>query len=114
MPGSQVYTLMVEIGRCEGDGLPEDCDGAAMLCYAAAETEKTAVDETVAVLREAGLAPLTVEVHGTLAEREADGQEIGSEDRQLMQRAADENAVIIAQMLPFHDDDNGDGEEDQH
>lgn len=105
-PGQDVYTLMVELGRCEDDGLPEDCDGAAMLCFAAAGTEKQAVDETVGVLREAGLAPLTVESHGTLAEREADGQQIGAEDRALMERAVSENAVIIAQMLPFHDEED--------
>lgn len=102
--GQDVFTLMVEVGRAEGDGLPEGCDGAAILCYTAAHSEKEAVDETVAVLRQADLAPLSVEVHGSLAEREAEGQEIGAEDRELMARARAENAVIVAQMLPFEDD----------
>ncbi len=102
----EVYTLMVELGRRAGDGLPEDCDGAALLCYAAARSEKEAVDETVAVLRQADLAPLTVEVHGSRAEREAEGQAISPEDHALMDRAIAENAVIVAQMLPFHDEDD--------
>jgi len=100
----EVFTLMVDLGRAEGDGLPEDCDGAAMLCYCAAATEKSAVDETVRVLREAGMAPLEVESHGTLSEREAAGQVIGAEDRDLMDRARAENAVIVAQALPFRDE----------
>ncbi len=109
----EVYTLMVELGRREGDGLPEDCDGAALLCYAAARSEKEAVDETVAVLRQAELAPLTIEVHGSRAEREAEGQEISPEDQTLMDRALAENAVIVAQMLPFHDEDDRPEPEDQ-
>ena len=28
-----VYTLTVEIGRKEGDGLPENATGAAMMCF---------------------------------------------------------------------------------
>jgi len=104
-----VYTLMVDLGRTPDDGLPQDCDGAAMLCYCAAATEKAAVDETVRVLREAGMAPIEVESHGTLAEREAAGQAIPEEDRALMRRAVDENAVIVAQVLPFSDDDETPG-----
>ena len=42
--------------------------------------------------------------HGTANEREADGHEIGDDERDLMQRALDENAVIVAQMTPFYDD----------
>lgn len=61
------------------------------------------------MLRQADMAPLSVEVHGTLAEREAEGHDIGAEDRELMQRAIVENAVIVAQMLPFQDDDDDTG-----
>ena len=43
--------------------------------------------------------------HGTLAEREAQGHEIDAEERALMQRALDVNAVIVAQMTPFFDDE---------
>ena len=40
----------------------------------------------------------------TLAEREEAGHEIDEEERELMQRALDENAVIVAQMTPFFGD----------
>lgn len=100
-----VYTLMVDVGRAPDDGLPEDCDGAAMLCYCAARTEREAVDETVKVLREAGLSPLEVQSYGTLADRDSEGQAISDEDRALMARAAHENAVIVAQVVPFIDED---------
>ena len=42
-----VYTLLVQVGRSEGDGLPDGSTGAAMLCYASGKDEKTAVDATV-------------------------------------------------------------------
>ena len=103
MAESQVYTLLVQVGRAVGDGLPEGATGAALLCYAAGRTEKNAVDETVAVLRQADLAPLEVEALGTVAEREAAGEVIGDEDRALMQRALAENAVIIALVEVFAD-----------
>ena len=101
----QVYTLMVDLGRKAGDGLPEGCDGAAMLCYCAGHSEREAVNETVSVLEAAGMAPLEVESHGTRAEREAEGHVIGTEDAALMERALAENAVIVAQLLPFTDAD---------
>ncbi len=103
MAESQVYTLLVQVGRAAGDGLPEGATGAALLCYAAGRTEKNAVDETVTVLRQADLAPLEVEALGTFAEREAAGEMIGDEDRALMQRALAENAVIVAQVEVFSD-----------
>ena len=46
--------------------------GAGLLCYASGRDEAEAVRETVAILREAGLAPLDVTGHGTLEERLAD------------------------------------------
>ena len=102
-PGSkqQVYTLLVEVGRKAGDGLPEGSTGAALLCYASGIDEAEAVRETVAVLKAADLAPLDVTGYGTREEREADGDEIGEEDLALMDRALAENAVIVAQMTPF-------------
>ncbi len=103
MPELQVYTLLVQVGRAEGDGLPGGATGAALLCYAAGRGEKNAVDETVAVLRQADLSPLEVELLGTLEERQADGDEIGDEDLALMRRALDENAVIVAQVETFED-----------
>lgn len=92
-----VYTLLVEVGRGPGDGLPKGTTGAALLCYASGRDEAEAVRETVAVLKSADLKPLDVTGYGTLAEREAEGHEIGEEDRALMQRALDENAVIVAE-----------------
>ena len=109
----QVYTLLVQVGRAEGDGLPKDATGAALVCYASGKDEEEAVRETVAILKQADMAPLDVTGYGTLAEREAEGEEIGDEDRKLMARALEENAVIVAQMQPFFDGENlNDDDED--
>jgi hypothetical protein len=99
----QVYTLLVQIGRKEGDGLPDGASGAALMVYASGVDEAEAVRETVAILKQADTAPLDVTGYGTLAEREAEGHEIGEEERELMDRALAENAVIVAQMTPFFD-----------
>ena len=99
----EVYTLLVEVGRKPGDGLPEGATGAALLCYAAGVDEEEAVRETVAVLKVAEMAPLDVTGYGTLAEREAEGVEIAPEERALVQRAGAENAVIVAEVTPFFD-----------
>jgi hypothetical protein len=109
---ADVFTLMVQLGRRPGDGLPEECEGAALLCFTAAHSEAEAVSETVAVLRLADMAPLEVQSYGTLAERNAEGQEISAEDRALMQRALDENAVIVAQIVPYDEDDLDDDDDD--
>ena len=95
----QVYTLLVEIGRKSGDGLPDKATGAALMIYASGVDEA----ETVAILKQADCAPLDVSGYGTLAEREAEGHDISDEERALMQRALDENSVIVAQMTPFFD-----------
>ena len=97
----QVYTLLVQIGRKAGDGLPDKATGAALLCFASGVDEAEAVRETVAILKQADTAPLDVTGYGTLAEREAEGQEIDPEERALMDRALAENAVIVAHMTPF-------------
>ena len=98
-----VFTLLVEVGRKADDGLPEGSTGAALLCYAAGRDEAEAVRETVSTLRQAGLAPLDVTGYGTADERMAGGQELDANERALMQRALDENAVIVAQFTPFDD-----------
>lgn len=98
-----VFTLVVEVGRSADDGLPEGATGAGLVCYASGVDEAEAVRETVAILKQAGLSPLEVTGYGTLAEREADGEEIDAEEKALMIRAAEENAVIVAQMTPFFD-----------
>lgn len=97
----QVYTLVVQIGRKEGDGLPKKATGAGLVIYASGVDEAEAVRETVAILKQADTAPLDVTGYGTLDERLAEGHDISDEERGLMQRALDENAVIVAQMEPF-------------
>jgi hypothetical protein len=99
----QVYTLVIEVGRKKGDGLPKGATGAALMCYARGVDEAEAVRETVLILKQADLAPLDVTGYGTLKEREEQGHEIDEHERELMQRALDENSVIIAQMDPFFD-----------
>lgn len=98
----QVYTLLVQVGRKDGDGLPEGATGAALMVYASGVDEAEAVRETVAILKQAGLAPLDVTGYGTLDEREAQGHEIDEQERALMQRALDENSVVVAQMTEFY------------
>lgn len=97
----QVYTLVVQIGRKTGDGLPEKATGAGLVVFASGVDEAEAVRETVAILKQADTAPLDVTGYGTLDERLTEGHEISDEERQLMQRALEENAVIVAQMEPF-------------
>ncbi|MFV0514952.1 MAG: hypothetical protein ACK5MY_15190 [Jhaorihella sp.] len=103
----QVFSLLVQIGRKAGDGLPDGATGAALMIYAGGVDEAEAVRETVAILKQADTAPLDVTGYGSLADREAEGHEIGAEERALMQRALDENAVIVAQMTPFFDGEKG-------
>lgn len=98
-----VYTLLVQVGRKAGDGLPEKATGGGLMIYASGVDEAEAVRETVAILKEADLAVLEVEGLGTVEEREAAGDEIDSEERKLMARALAENSVIVAQMTPFFD-----------
>src|SRR5210317_1598436 len=97
----QVYTLLVEVGRTKDDGLPDGATGAALLCYSSGVDEAEADRETVAILKQADLAPLDVTGYGTTEEREVEGHEIPDEERELMQRALDENSVVVAQMAPF-------------
>jgi hypothetical protein len=101
----QVFTLLVEVGRKADDGLPDGSTGAALLIYATGVDEAEAVRETVVVLKQAELAPLDVSGYGTLDERLKNGDEIPTEERALMDRALAENAVIVAQMTPFFDNE---------
>lgn len=98
-----VYTLVVQIGRKSGDGLPDSATGAALMCYASGVDEAEAVRETVALLKQADTAPLDVTGYGTLQDREAEGHDISGEERALMQQALDDNAVVVAQVTPFYD-----------
>ena len=97
----QVYMLVVEVGRKSGDGLPKGATGAALLCYSTGVSEEEAVREAVAILKQADMAPLDVTGYGSLAEREAAGQEIDADERRLMEQALAENAVVVAQVTPF-------------
>ena len=99
-----VYTLLIEVGRKDGDGLPKGATGAALMAFASGVDEAEAVRETVAILKQADLAPLDVTGYGTLEERLAEGHDIDDEEQALMQRALDENSVVIAQMTPFFDE----------
>jgi hypothetical protein len=99
----KIYTLVVEVGRRAGDGLPEKATGAGLVIYASGVDEAEAVRETVAILKEADLAPLEVIGHGTLEERLKAGEEIPEEEQALMARALAENSVIVAEMTPFFD-----------
>ncbi|MEL7177590.1 MAG: hypothetical protein AAGK28_13810, partial [Pseudomonadota bacterium] len=67
--------------------------------------EAEAVRETVAILKQADLAPLDVSGYGTLEERLAEGHDINDDERGMMQRALEENSVVVAQMTPFYDKD---------
>ncbi len=100
----QVYTLVIEVGRKDGDGLPEGATGAGLICYASGVDEAEAVRETVAILKQADLAPLDVTGYGTREDRIANGDEIPREEAELMDRALAENSVVVAQMDPFFGD----------
>lgn len=99
----KVYTLLVQVGRKDGDGLPEGATGAGLMLFASGVDEAEAVRESVAILKQAGMNPLDVTGYGTLRDREAQGHEIGEDEKQLMQRALDENSVVVAQIEPYFD-----------
>ena len=98
-----VFTLIVQVGRSENDGLPDGSTGAALLCYASGRDEEEAVRETVAVLRQAEMAPLEVESLGGRTEREDAGEEIDAQAAALMDRALAENAVLVVSVTTFDD-----------
>ena len=101
----QVYTLLVEVGRKTGDGLPKGATGAGLLCFASGIDEAEAVRETVAILKQADMAPLDVTGYGTAEERVAQGHEMDEDEQALMARALEENSVIVAQVTPFFNKD---------
>lgn len=94
-----VFTLLVDCGRAPDDGLPQDATGARLLCYIAARDEAEAVRGAVAVLKDAGLAPLDVTSYGTLDDRLAE-DDLDPEERALIDRAAEEKALVVAEMTP--------------
>lgn len=100
----QVFTLLVEVGRGEGDGLPDEATGAALMCYASGVDEAEAVRETVALLKRADLAPLDVTGYGSLDERISEGHDISSDEKELMHRALSENSVVVSQTTAFYEE----------
>lgn len=100
----RVFTLLVQVGRKEGDGLPEGSTGAALMCYASGVDEAEAVRETVALLKQADLNPLDVTGYGSREDRLAEGHDISQEDLDLMARAQEENSVVVAQTTAFYED----------
>lgn len=96
---------MVEVGRAPDDGLPQGSTGAALICYSSGRDEAEAVRETVNVLKIADLAPLNVSSYGTQEERVKEGHDLTEEEHALMNQALSENAVIVAQITPFFDED---------
>ena len=101
---AKVYTLLVQVGRSKGDGLPDGATGAGLLCFAAGVDEAEAVRETVAVLKTADLAPLDVTGYGDREERIAAGHDLSQEELDLMDRATADNAVVVVEMTPFFDE----------
>jgi hypothetical protein len=94
-----VFTLAIECGRRPGDGLPTQATGARVLCFAAGPDEAFAVRRAVAVVKDAGFAPLDVTSYGTLAERLERG-DIGDDERTVIERAAQEDTVIVSEIAP--------------
>ncbi len=101
----KVFTLLVQVGRRAGDGLPDGATGGGLIAYAAGRDEAEAVRETVATLKAADLAPLDVTGYGDIDERQQSGHRIDAEETALMDRARAENAVIVAQFTAFFSDD---------
>ncbi|MHA6324588.1 hypothetical protein [Roseivivax sp. CAU 1753] len=99
----KVYTLVVELGRKTGDGLPKGATGAALMCYASGVDEAEAVRETVAILKQADMAPLDVTGYGTEEDRREAGHDIAADEAGLMARALAENSVVVAQITPYFD-----------
>tara|TARA_R110002074_G_scaffold8880_1_gene35944 strand:+ start:404 stop:766 length:363 start_codon:yes stop_codon:yes gene_type:complete len=107
-----VYTLLVEVGRKTGDGLPDGATGAALMCYASGVDEDEAVRETVAVLKTADLNVLEVTGYGSLEDREGEGHDIEVDERKMMARALRENSVVVAQTTVFREGDESEDEDD--
>jgi hypothetical protein len=101
----QVYTLLVQVGRTENDGFPKGSTGAVLMCYSSGINEAEAVREAVAIIKKADLSPFDVTGYGTISEREAEGAAIDDEEKELMQRALEENSVIVAQITPLYDNE---------
>ena len=80
----QVYTLLVQVGRKEGDGLPKGATGGALLCYA------SGVDQAEAVASMVWLVGLLLGLIGlwTLVDPMFNQWRTGIRERRLQQRFA--------------------------
>ena len=96
-----IFTLVVEVGRSKGDGLPNNASGAALMCYASGIDEAEAVRETIAVLKISGMSPLNVSGYGSIKERIDEGHDIEDHEYELMEKAMKENSVVISQITPL-------------
>ena len=107
--GDRVFTLVVQVGRKAGDGLPEGATGAGLLCYAPARDEPAAVRDAVDLLKKSGFAVLEVEGLGCVEDRRAAGLAPEPEELELMARAAADQALVLAQVTPFFGGDETGG-----
>ena len=73
------------------------------MVYSSGVTEDEAVREAVAILRQADMAPLDLTGYGTPEERDRDGPPVDPAERDLMRRALDENAVVVARVTAHFD-----------
>ncbi len=96
-----IFTLVAEVGRSKGDGLPKNASGAALMCYASGIDEAEAVRETIAVLKISGMSPLNVSGYGSIKERIDEGHDIEDHEYDLMEKAMKENSVVISQITPL-------------
>jgi hypothetical protein len=96
----EVYTLVIECGRRPGDYLPQRATGARLLCYVLGRDEDDAVSSAVAVVWDAGMAPLAFTNYGPLSERLAEGS-VGEAERLLIDRAEREDTVVIGELTPL-------------
>ena len=101
---AEVYTLVVEVGRKPGRRAAEGRHrGDAALLRGGGRRGGGGAGDGGGAER-AELAPLDVTGYGTLAEREAEGEEVDADERELISRAGSENAVIVAEVTPVFDD----------
>ncbi len=106
MVDMEIYTLLVEVGRIEGDDLPDQATGAAFLLFAPNKEERLAVSDTVQLLRDAGLNPLEVTNYGTIDQRQSDGHAFSEAEQKLLEEVAESGATIIIDKTVFYDEDD--------
>ena len=96
-----IFTLIVVVGRSGNDGLPNNCSGAALICYCSGIDEAEAVRETINILKLSDMSPLSVTGYGTVEERIDEGHEIEEHEYELIKKAKNDNSVVIAEITPL-------------